>query len=213
MLGMKIITLSSREIESAGLETSGTLMVMPFIHPSKAKQTAEILSLQANSDGLIACVFDNHEEGFVSITNRAFKHSKSLYVGYVAEDAFPGRDWLHIALKKLGASEASLLAFNDGKWQGQLAAFGLVKRDWAEKNYQGHLFYPGYTKHYADTELTLLAKSDQLFTYDPHSMLIEVDWDKSKKSVDAIDRALFLKRVVTGFDGRISDPNLLGLFS
>jgi hypothetical protein len=213
MLGMKIITLSSHEIESTPLELSNILIIMPFIHPSKAKQTADILSIRANAAGILACVFDQDQEGFVSIANRIFKKTTAPYVAYVAEDAFPGMDWLQIGLQKLLDSEASLLAFNDGKWQGNLAAFGLVKREWAEKNYQGHLFYPHYKKHYADTELTLLAKSDRVFTYDSHSVLIEIDWDKSKKSVDADDRQLFLKRAQGQFDGRILDPILLDMFS
>jgi hypothetical protein len=30
------------------------------------------------------------------------------------------------------AKQAGLLGFNDGKWQGQLASFGLADRAWAE---------------------------------------------------------------------------------
>ena len=210
---MKILTLSSNELVLTPLESSNVLIFMPFINPKQAKKTAEILSDRANANGTIVCIYDAKREGFISIANRAFKNSQSPYVGYLAEDAFPGKDWLLIGLNKLNTSSLSLLAFNDGKWFGKLASFGLVERSWAEKNYQGNLFYPAYRKHYADTELTLIATSEKVFTYDPHSIVMEVDWEKSKKTVDEKDRKLFLERVKEGFEGRISDPILMQMFS
>jgi hypothetical protein len=149
----------------------------------------------------------------VAIANLAFKKTNCPIVGYLAEDAFPGRDWLKIGMKKLQSTHASLLAFNDGKWQGNLASFGLVKRKWAEKNYDGNLFYPQYHSHYADTELTLLARAEKLFTYDPHSLVIELDWEKEKKTVNMNDKKLFALRTASGFDGRIIDASLLSIFS
>lgn len=210
---MKILTFSSDELTSLTIDAADTLIVLPFIHPKDAKRSAEALSRRANAPGLILCIYDLKREGFISIINKAFKLSLNPYVGYAAEDAFPGRDWLKIALEKLKKTSSSLLAFNDGKWRGNLAAFGLVKRSWAIKNYQGDLFFSQYNKHYADTELTLLAKSDNVFTYDCDSILVEVDWEKDIKPVDPLDKKLFLKRMGNGFDGRISDPKLLGMFS
>ena len=210
---MKILTLSSTELASASIDYSNVLIFMPFINPKEAKNTAEILSRRANAQGNIICIYDSYKEGFVTIANKAFRQTKSTYVGYLAEDAFPGRNWLNLGLKKIESTSSSLLAFNDGKWQGNLAAFGLVKRVWAANNYQGDLFYPQYKKHYADTELTLLAKEDKVFTYDPHSILIEIDWEKDKKSTEISDKNLFLERSKNGFDGRITNQTLLGIFS
>jgi hypothetical protein len=210
---MKILTLSSNDLASTPLESSNALIFMPFINPMQAKKTADMLANRSNADGTIVCVYDADREGFISIANRLFKNSHSPYIGYLAEDAFPGRDWLLIGLNKLKTSSLSLLAFNDGKWAGNLASFGLVERDWAKKNYQGNLFYPSYKKHYADTELTLIAKSEKVFAYDPHSIVMEIDWEENKKIVDEKDRKLFLERALKGFEGRVSNPVLLKMFS
>jgi hypothetical protein len=187
---------------------------MPFIHPPVAKKTAETLARRSGfDDATLVCIFDLKREGFVSLVNRAFRLSESPFVVYLAEDAFPGRDWLKIAHAEINLKKASLLGFNDGKWQGELAAFGLVERAWAKKNYGGDLFYPNYQQHFADTELTLLARSDKAYAYNPHSMLLEVDWDKDQKPTNAADKALFQTRVRTGFDKRVEDPALLEMFS
>jgi predicted outer membrane repeat protein len=105
------------------------------------------------------------------------------------------------------------LAFNDGKWFGQLAAFGLVRRSWLQGLYGGALFHPGYNRHYGDTELTLIARQQKRLAYHPHALLIEVDHDKDRRAVDAADRDLFLRRAATGFDNRVVDPALLSSFS
>ena len=209
-----MITLPSSELGSTSLYSSNLLIFMPFIHPPMAKRTAETLARRAGiPEATLVCIFDLKREGFVSLVNRAFRSSESPFVVYLAEDAFPGRDWLKIGLDELNAQKAGLLGFNDGKWQGELAAFGLVERAWAKNNYAGDLFYPKYQQHYADTELTLLAKNDKVYAYNPHSMLLEVDWDKDQKSTNASDKALFQERVKTGFDQRVDDPSLLEMFS
>ncbi len=210
---MKIITLPSSELGSTSIDSSNILIIMPFIHPPVAKKTAETLARRSGfDDATLACVFDLKREGFVPLVNRAFRSSQSPFVAYLAEDAFPGRDWLKIALAEINLKKAGLLGFNDGKWQGELAAFGLVERAWAKNNYAGDLFYPKYQQHYADTELTLLAKNDKAYAYNPHSMLLEVDWDKDQKPTNAADKALFHERVRTGFDKRVEDPALLEMF-
>jgi len=210
---MKAITLSSTELESSPIESSGALIFMPFIHPPQAKRTAETLARRAGVEGTLVSIFDLKREGFVALINQAFRASESPFVGYLAEDAFAGRDWLKIGLDALNAQKAGLLGFNDGKWQGNLAAFGLVERGWAQKNYGGDLFHPGYQQHYADTELTLLAKNDKMYAYNPNSVVVEVDWDKDQKATNALDKSLFQARAKTGFDGRVSDPQLLEMFS
>jgi hypothetical protein len=210
---MKAITVPSTELKSSPIVSSGALIFMPFIHPPQAKRTAETLARRAGAEGTIVSIFDLKREGFVALVNRAFRSSDSPFVGYLAEDAFAGRDWLKIALDALNIQKARLLGFNDGKWQGNLAAFGLVERAWAHKNYGGDLFHPGYQQHYADTELTLLAKSDKAYAYNPNSVVVEVDWDKDQKPTNAKDKTLFQERAKSGFDGRVSDPQLLEMFS
>lgn len=163
--------------------------------------------------GLMVGIHDTHSEGFIALVNRAFELSDAPFFGYMAQDAFPGRSWLHNALNYIEKTDAGLLGFNDGKWAGALAGFGLVRRSWAVKNYGGALFNPAYRSHYADAELTLLALNDGKYAYDPDAVLVEVDWEKEQKTVNANDRALFQRRAASGFDDRITNPTLLSMFA
>ena len=185
-------------------------MVMPFIHSSQAQQAAQLMSGRADAPGMVLAIHDVHQVGFAAIVNTAFKVSQSPYFGYVAQDAFAGRQWLKLAIEALGPNK-SFLGFNDGKWAGALAGFGLAKRTWAQQNYNGNFFFPGYQRHYADAELTLLALQAGLYAYDANSVLIEVDWEKDGASVDPADRALFAQRKSARFDGRINSQALLDL--
>ena len=94
-----------------------------------------------------------------------------------------------------------------------MAGFGLAKRTWAQNNYDGNFFFPSYQRHYADAELTLLALQAGLYAYDANSVLIEVDWEKDQSAVDPADRALFAKRKLGQFDGRITSQPLLNLIT
>lgn len=209
---MQSTFISSKQIDRTALLTSEVIFVMPFTLPQMAQKTAKLMSERANYPGAIICVHDDEREGFVDIVNKVFRASDSKWFGYVAQDAFPGRYWLRIAINTLISQNAVLLGFNDGKWLGELAGFGLADRLWAQQNYNGNLFNPDYHQHYADTELTLLAQAKQSYCYNPNSLLVEIDWDKDSKSVNLEDKNRFQNRCQNQFDGRISNPNLLSKF-
>lgn len=210
MLRVEFATLGSLPSHIDGGEAP--LIVMPFIDAGLARRAATQLAARAGAEGLLLAVYDDSRAGFVAVANRLFRGSTSASFGYVAQDAFAGRDWLARGQAALAARAGGLLAFNDGKWGGALAAFGLAARGWAAGNYGGDLFHPSYRSHYADAELTVLALAAGKHRYDPESLLIEVDWDKDAKGVDAADRALFRARAAAGFDARVSEPKLLSLF-
>lgn len=197
-----------RDIQKTPLEVDGTLVVMPFLDAEQAHKAAQLMASRAGAEGLILAVLDAERAGFISLINTVFLHSRGTYFAYVAQDAFAGRDWLQLALTALG-QDKHFLGFNDGKWAGAMASFGLAKRAWAEKNYAGLFFHPQYQRHYADAELTLLALNEVCYAYDPNSVLLEVDWDKDGNAVNPEDRQRFLERQATGFDGRINNPALL----
>jgi len=67
-------------------------------------------------------------------------------------------------------------------------------------------------RHYADTELTLLARQLGGYVYQPNSVLVEVDWRKDQAAVSGQDRALFQQRIAQGIDGKVTHAGLLGLF-
>jgi hypothetical protein len=208
---MQIQYLTSTELaafDNASLATGGVLVAMPFINADHAQRAAKLMASRANAPGMILCIHDEKEEGFIALINRAFSKTQSAYFAYVAQDAFAGKDWLKEALSAMG-DQKHFLGFNDGKWAGALAGFGLARRSWAVNHYSGNFFYPQYKRHYADAELTLLAMQEGVYAYDPSSLLIEVDWDKDDATVDPGDRKLFLERKQHGFDDKVTNTALL----
>lgn len=188
------------------------LVVMPFIDADLARRSATQIGGRAGAGVRILCIQDGKRHGFMAVANAAFRRSVAPQFGYVAQDAFGGRDWLAMALKALATRQGGLLAFNDGKWSGALAAFGLVEREWAHGNYDGDLFHPGYRRHYGDVELTLIAMQQKKFRFDPLSLMVEVDWGKEQASVLEGDRLAYYRRGQSGFDRKVSDQGLRRLF-
>lgn len=205
--------VSSSDIDALEFSVEGPVMVMPYVDEMLALRCAKHACRRASARGLLLCVFDAERTGFIRVANQAFRQTQGEWFGYMAQDAYAGRDWLAIALQTAHRSGAKFLGFNDGKWRGELASFGLASRHWATKNYGGDLFFPGYNKHFADAELTLLARQDRCYAFDPDSVLVEVDWDKDSAGVSAEDRQLFLRRQEGGFGARVKDPQLLKLIS
>jgi hypothetical protein len=191
---------------------SGPLVVMPFIDVDIARRSAIQLAGRAGATGTLLCVQDTKRLGFIAVANTVFRRSTAAQFAYVAQDAFAGRNWLAIATAALRDKDGGLLAFNDGKWAGSLAAFGLADREWAMGNYGGDLFFPEYRRHYADVELTLIAMQQRKFRFDPLSLLVEVDWDKESAGVHADDRLLYYRRGQTSFDRKVTSQALKRLF-
>jgi len=198
----------------APLPACDVVAVMPWLRRAAARRAAQLMHDRAGAPLVVLAVQDDLGAGPVAVWNAALRFVASPWMIYCAEDAFAGRQWLRLALDRMAQLPVcALLAFNDGKWFGQLAAFGLVRRSWLQGLYGGALFHPGYNRHYGDTELTLIARQQKRLAYHPHALLIEVDHDKDRRAVDAADRDLFLRRAATGFDNRVVDPALLSSFS
>lgn len=174
-----------------------TIFVLPYVDKVSTEKTVTILLERSGVvDFDIICVHDSQRDGFVKIANAVYEKTQSDYFGYVASDAFPGRQWLAIGQSALERENRSFLAFNDGKWFGRCAGFGLARRKWINSIYDDNtVFFHGYKSHYADTELTILASLCGQLAYDPNAILIEVDFDKDKKISDLGDRSLYLQRL------------------
>lgn len=192
-------------------DTKGVAVIMPCIDTKKGMDTANILSKRAGMDCKILIVHDTLRQGFIKTLNDATARVSTRYVVYLAEDAFPSIDWLRCAYDILEKSGKGLLAFNDGKWKGRIAAFGMVRIEWVRGLYKGVIFYPGYNSHRADNELTVIARAQGMHVYNPDCTLIEYDPKKvfRKTEKDAPnwkpdDKELFIKRFQQGFDGLVS---------
>lgn len=193
----------------AGIEP---LIVMPFIDVDAARRSAEQLARRAGAGGRLLCVQDVRRAGFIAVANAVFRRSAAAQFAYLAQDAFGGRDWLKHGLAKLSEEKGGLLAFNDGKWGGALAAFGLVEREWALGNYDGDLFFPDYRRHYADVELTLIAMQQRKLRFEPVALVVEVDWNKEGQAIAEEDRLLYHRRGQTAFDRKVPNAGLRRLF-
>ena len=106
-------------------------------------------------------------------------------------------------MKAIKGGQAGLLAFNEGRFFGTVAAFGLVRRSWTASLYRHMLFYPGYRSHCADTELTAIAYARNQLIFNPHALLMEVDYSKHSKPNNPEDERLYKERLSTGFGGLI----------
>jgi hypothetical protein len=211
---MKSLFIDALDLPSAQskLISDGPIMVMPCIDRALAERAMALACSRSRADGLMVAVMDTQRLGFVRVLNQCFRASRSPWLGYLAQDAFAGRDWMALALQALQASSGGLLGFNDGKWHGQLASFGLASRDWVNGVYGGDFFFPGYRSHFADAELTVIARQQGRYVYEPASVLVELDWVKEQGVVDAADRSLFKARAMQGYGQRVSDPQLIRLF-
>ncbi len=195
----------------ARLVSDGPIMVMPCTDTDMAQRAVALACSRAGADGLVVAVMDTQQLGFVRVLNSVFRASRSPWLGYFAQDAFAGRDWMALALKTLQARSGGLLGFNDGKWHGELASFGLASRDWVNGVYAGDFFFPGYSSHFADAELTLVARQQGRYVYAPESVLVEVDWTKDQAGVNPADRSMFRARAMQGFGQRVTSPELINL--
>ena len=202
---MESIVFKSSELAGIhGLTHDQVVIVLPFIDKDLAVKTADVLKRRALNEGLLVLVEDDLRIGFIQVANMIFSRSNSIYFGYLAQDAFPGDGWLRCGIDVLKKSGANLLAFNDGRFYGNIAVFGLVRRAWAQSIYRNCLFYPGYKSHFGDTELSVLALSDQKLVFSPNCILIEVDYEKHLHGNNPADDALYRERARTGFNGIVA---------
>jgi len=183
-------------------DAGGVLVIMPSIRVRKGVRAARTLARRAGMPCTILVVRDRLRGGFVATCNAAVARATVKYVVYLAEDAFSGVDWLRLAHEALERSGKGLLGFNDGKWRGRIAAFGMVRLDWVRPLYGGPLFYPGYVAHGADNELTVIARAQDQYVYDPDCTLFEYDAGK-KFGGGKGDRATFRARFRSGFGGLV----------
>lgn len=183
-------------------------VICPTIDEEKAQKTLNQLKFTSGIEANFYSVVDMDRTGFITTLNTALKNIDANYYVYVAEDAYGGKDWLKIAYETMEKENSSLLAFNDGKWFGKLASFGMISQKFAREN--GYLLNPVYKSHYADTELTLIAMNNNSFSYNPESILIEVDYKKHGVNLD--DKKTFFERKKSMFDKKVININLLNLF-
>lgn len=201
---LETLFLKSSGIASAGpMSHEKAVLVMPYIDAGLAAKAADVLARRALAGGLLVAVEDDLRLGFIQVANMVYARSRSEHFGYLAQDAFPGDGWLKCALYTLDHTGAGLLAFNDGRFHGNLAVFGMARRSFVRALYHNFLFFPGYKRHFADTELSAIARAQGVMTYNENCLLVEVDYGKHEKPNDPDDDALYRQRARTGFGGMV----------
>lgn len=194
--------------------TPDILVIMPHINEELATKTASIMKARAGINCKILLVEDKKRQGFVKTVNHVTRNNKAdLYV-YTAQDAFVNRGWLYEAILEQAKYGAGLVAFNDGKWNGQMAQFGMMTREFAEANFNGGVFPDCYNANYCDVEISQVAKQQGRYAWAQKAIMMEIDYVKDfKGKVNLEDKALYNERKKTGFDGKVTDENLLKEFS
>ena len=203
-----VFASTSTLTEVKGLAHDRVVCVIPYLDHDQARRLAGVLAVRARHPGLAVFVRDDARLGFIQTANLVYAWTASARFAYFAQDAFPGDHWLAQAMGVMDRAGPGLLAFNDGRFFGTLAVFGLADRAWLATVYPKSLFYPGYRSHFADTELTAIAFARDRLFFTPNALLIEVDYEKHAKRNDPDDQALYNVRARKGFDGLVEpfDP-------
>jgi hypothetical protein len=179
------------------------VVVIPCYGILKEQQdkVKKIYEVRAGIECTIYMIEDTNKEGWVSIHNRMSKELEWDWYVYSAQDYYPGRQYLKIALESAIKHNKKHIAFNDGKWFGENATAGLVHKDLIQKIPYKTLFYRGYFMHGADPELTAITKKLNEFHYEPLALCVEVDYNKdiegSKRYPE--DSKLYRLRAETNF--------------
>lgn len=160
---------------------SGVTVVMPATDMTQAVLAAQRMMRFAGMPMRMVIVNDVVKQGFIKTINAVSNHLKPEYLAYVAQDALAGKHWLKNAYAQLTTHNKSVCAFNEGRFLGNLAQFGLVKVAFTAQHYGAHhVFHDQYVKHRADDELTLLAKLTNEFVFAKDALLMEVDYSLQK---------------------------------
>ena len=197
-----IFVSSWRESVSLSDIRSEIVVVIPSISIDVARKTARVLVRKAGLKCSVLIFHDDLLKGYINVINHCFKATSNPFFVFTAEDVFPGRDWLKHAFMDMINGGLGLVSFNDGKWSGKVASFGLVRRTWAEGLYAGNLFFSAYKRHAADNELTAIARYQGQYKYSSQATLLEIDFEKPwENKTDSNDWNLFVNRLKRGFFG------------
>lgn len=208
------IKARQEELKDKKNEIPTVNIFIPTINPEKAKQCADILHQRAGYPHKIIAQAEEDDKriGWVAMMNKMKQENPADFYVYLADDVFPSRDWLKNGMKVMLETGAGLLGFNDGKWNGLNASFGIVRHDWIKTIYDTDLLYKGYRSHYSDPELTMIAMAQNKYAYRPEILMVEIVYNKEGNNIprnNKDDRKLFRERKKSGFDGRVTDQEIL----
>jgi hypothetical protein len=185
-----LVGLSNKALKSQ------MVVAMPVTDKKLAMKLAHLLLHRASMPCHLVIIMDTIRQGFIKTINDVAQRLQPEYLVYLAQDAFPGKHWLRLAFEGLQNTSGGVFCFNDGEWFGNLAAFGLVNTRFSHSLYGDNLiFCPLYHSHYADTELSILAAYHGKLIYDPHAVLVEVDYDVNGGRVLQRDRETYHRRM------------------
>ncbi|PRY94125.1 hypothetical protein [Donghicola tyrosinivorans] len=213
------ISVDVRSRQIVRLPARRHLVLCPAIDDTAAFKALRLMSVRSGvEDVAFVALKDVERQGFIKTINSAFKDADADLVSYVAQDAFAGVEWLAYMEAQFQSAKVNFAAYNCGKWNGRIAAFGCARTSWVRQLYAGDFFYPNYISHRADNELTVIARGQDCFSFDPRSLLVEVDFEKPFRSKEdgasnfhVEDRETFERRFSEGFDGLVEMPALAKL--
>jgi hypothetical protein len=166
----------------------------------------KVIKLHKDRAGIkcdVYAVKDDKRLGGFAIQNEMAKKLRYDYYCYSWIDYFPAVNYLKNAIEAMIEHKKGLCGFNDGKWNGNNATAGVIHKSLLKTNYKdSNLFYTGYRQHFADPDLTAVAKKRNQYVYEPSAILMEIDYDKDIKSSEHLnkdDYKLYVERLKRGF--------------
>jgi hypothetical protein len=176
------------------LKPSKIAVLMPCIDRTQGTHTIKKLADSAGLEADYFLLMDDERVGYVRKINEFVNNREYDFYVYTCQDVKTEENWLLEAYKQLEKTKKGVLAFHDNKWNGKLAAFGMVRA-----SYMRPFFEDCYKMHYADTELSVKAKLDNQLTYTPKAIMYEVDKKGNQttnpdRPVNKKDRETFKKR-------------------
>lgn len=211
-----IVVVDVKNLSSISYQNpKGVAVVMPSIDVGKALEAARILVKRAGMPTKIFIVEDTLRRGFIRTLNETVQRLDCRYIAYLAEDAFPGVNWLKLAFDGLEQTGKGLAAFNCGKWNGRIAAFGMARMAWVREIYGQDLLWHEYIAHRADNELTVIARALDQYVFQADALLLEIDprkifrkTEKDASNFSEKDARLFKNRFQAGFSGIVQQSEL-----
>ncbi len=158
-----------------------TVVVIPC-RPSDvvlAERVVPVYQKRAGAPCEVYVVEDKDGIGWVKLQNEMAAKLEFDWYCYTADDYFPGRNWLKLALEAAQQYNKRFVCFNDGKWFGENATAGLAHKSLIPELYStGTLLNPNYIWHGSDPDLTHRAKALNEFIYVPNAVMMEIDYEK-----------------------------------
>lgn len=143
--------------------------------------------------------FGPENRGAIALLNEGVDEAKGHLVMYLSNDCEPQPGFLIQAALAYVDGGRDFVALNDGIWGGKLATHWLAPKHLRDFLPEGKFFFPGYSHHGCDNELTAQMKARGIYSYAERARVNHLDrpdeisqlaWQHVQKDRDLLARRL-----------------------